>query len=465
MKKLYNAFIMLFSILSFTACVTEVDDVFDKNASQRVEEAINDTRKILEAPANGWRIEYYGDTSYGGYNLLVKFEGDSVLVAGEKVADSHKAGFGADGKLLKEKTHYKIEQSMGVVISMDEYNSIFHYFSAPKNEDGIGSAGEGMDGDFEFRLVSATAEKVELKGKKHDTKIVMYPMDENTSWDQYIKEVGETQEFMSSRSYTLSLKKGEEEVEIPAGSSYRRLYFRDKDEEGNATVVYAPYIVTPKGYTFYNPVTVGGVEISGFDKADTQEYFEATGNNTVKLITEVPQLFTTLTTSQWFISYEDMGEYGKAQWNVLLEKLGKADNNKRARLYYAAIGYHSSKYQGFFMQAGNESYNGGMVFSPVKDENGNTLGDRVTITRDPRAENNSKNCDEKKKYQKNVNGIKSAMDPFCGGFGHTFQLETDNLRKPTYIKMTDVNDPTNWIIVHADAKQFPFGDLDNDNKN
>ena len=151
---------MLFSILSFTACVTEVDDVFDKNASQRVEEAINDTRKILEAPTNGWRIEYYGDTSYGGYNLLVKFEGDSVLVAGEKVADSHKAGFDADGNLLKVKSHYKIEQSMGVVISMDEYNSIFHYFSDPNNEDGIGSAGEGMDGDFEFRLVSATAEKV-----------------------------------------------------------------------------------------------------------------------------------------------------------------------------------------------------------------------------------------------------------------------------------------------------------------
>ena len=463
MKKIYSIFTLLLGIFALSSCVTEVDDVFDKSASERAQEAINETKTILESPANGWRMEYYGSTEYGGYNVLLKFEGDSVLIGSEAVGENHKAGV-VDGKAVTCKSHYKIEQSMGVIISMDEGNSVFHYFSEPHNDD-YGTDGEGMAGDFEFRVVSCTKDKIELKGKKHDTKILMYPMDENTSWEQYIKEVGETQEFMSSRSYTLSVKKGEEEVEIPAGSSYRRLYFRDKDEEGNAIVVYAPFIVTPKGYTFYNPVTVDGVEISGFDKADTQEYFEATGNNTVKLITEVPQLFTTLTTGEWFISYEDMGEYGKSQWNVLLDKLGKADNGKRARLYYAAIGYHSSKYTGFFMQAGIESYYGGMTFSAVKDANGNTLGDRVTITRDSRSDNNSKNCDEKKKYQKNYNGIKSAMDPFCGGFGHTFQLETDNLRKPTYIKMTDVKDPTNWIIVHADVKQFPFGDLDNEKKN
>lgn len=447
---------MLFGVFVMASCVTEVDDVFNKNASQRAEEAISETKQILEAPANGWRMEYYGATTYGGYNVLLKFEGDSVLVASEKVGDSHAAGFDANGNLLTAKSHYKIEQSQGVVISMDEYNSIFHYFSDPRNAD-YGSDGDGFDGDFEFRVVSLGADKIELKGKKHDTKIIMYPLDENISWSDYIKSVNDTENFMVSRSYSLELNDGASTV--PTTSTYRRLAFLTTGEDGTRSYVYAPFIITPQGYKFYEPVNVNGVEISGFDKADTEDFFYATGNNSVKLVTEVPDLYTTLTTGFWYLTYEDMGTYGKNKWNDLLKKLEKADNGKRARLYYAGIGFYSSKYTGFFMQAGTDSYNGGMNFNAVS---GN--GSQVKITRDSRDDNNSKNCYESKFYQKNANGIKSAMDPFCGGFGHTFDLSTDNLRHPSYIILTDTKDPTNVIKVWAEIKQYPFGDLDNDKK-
>lgn len=446
---------MLFGVFAMTACVTEVDDVFDKNASQRVDEAISEAKQILEAPANGWRMEYYGSTTYGGYNILLKFEGDSVLVASEKVGDSHKAGFDNEGNLRTAKSHFKIEQSQGVVISMDEYNSIFHYFSDPRNDD-YGSPGDGFEGDFEFRVVSIAADKIELKGKKHDTKIIMYPMDESTSWADYLHSVEKTYNFMISRSYTLELNDGA--TTVPTTSNYRRLAFLTTAEDGTRSYVYAPFIITPQGYKFYETVNVNGIEISGFDKADTEDFFYATGNNSVKLVTEVPELYTTLTTGFWYLTYEDMGTYGKTQWNKLLKALEKADNNKRARLYYAGIGFYSSKYTGFYMQAGSDSYNGGMVFNAVA---GN--GSQVKITRDSRNENNTKNCYQTA-YQKDKNGIQSAMNPFCGGYGHTFDLTTDNMRHPSYIILTDINDPTNVIKIWAEEKQYPFGDLDNDNK-
>ncbi|MBP3270003.1 MAG: DUF4302 domain-containing protein, partial [Bacteroidales bacterium] len=39
---------------------------------------------ILTTPANGWLMEYYGNTDYGGYNMFVKFsDNDMVEVANE----------------------------------------------------------------------------------------------------------------------------------------------------------------------------------------------------------------------------------------------------------------------------------------------------------------------------------------------------------------------------------------------
>ena len=70
-----------------------------------------------------------------------------------------------------------------------------------------------------------------------------------------------------------------------------------------------------------------------------------------------------------------------------------------------------------------------------------------------------------KKYYKNDKyGGMSAVDPFCGGFGHTFQITTDNVRHPSYLILTDLNDPTNVIKVWAQSKGYPFGDRDKEEK-
>ena len=453
---------MLFGLFAMTACVTEVDDVFDQNASQRIDTAIKDARQILETPKNGWRMEYYGDTQYGGYNVLMKFEGDSVIVASEKVGKSQNAGLDANGNVITAKSHYKIEQSMGVVVSFDEYNDIFHYFSDPRNDD-YGSKGTGFEGDFEFRVMSISSDKIELKGKKHDTKIIMYPMDENTSWSDYLNQVQATSDFMLSRSYKLTFDG--QETEIPAVSTYRRLRFTVTDAEGKRSYTYAPFIVTPKGYVFYNTVKINDVDLNGFDKGDTEDYFYAEGNNTVKLYTEVPTLYTTFTTGLWYLMYEDMGEYGKTQWNTLLAKLANAENNKRARLYYAVIGDIGTEknYWGFQMSAGSLGEQiGGMTFSPVTGADGKAIDNRINIKWNSKKE--ASNNLGYKYYQNNKYGIKSAMDPFCGGFGHTFDLSSDNVRHPSYIILTDVDNPQNVIKVWSESKSFPFGDLDNDSK-
>ena len=154
---------LLVGVVSFAACTPEVDDAFDQSAAERVEMKMKECREVLTSAPNGWRMEYYAARTYGGYNVLCKFEGDNVTVASEKAGSTQNAGVGSDGKVITATSHFSIIQSQGVLLSFDEYNDVFHYFSDPKNPD-YGVAGEGMEGDFEFRVVSATPEKVELVG-------------------------------------------------------------------------------------------------------------------------------------------------------------------------------------------------------------------------------------------------------------------------------------------------------------
>ena len=43
------------------------------------------------------------------------------------------------------------------------------------------------------------------------------------------------------------------------------------------------------------------------------------------------------------------------------------------------------------------------------------------------------------------------------GKARTYKLETDNIKNPSYIKMTDVSDPTYSFNLFATQVNYPFG--------
>ena len=135
-------------VMAFSACSLKEDDTFDEQASQRSEAHIAEVQKVLYTAPNGWLMEYYGALGFGGYNVMVKFDGSNATFASEKWGPSHVAGIGADGKCVTTTSHFKIEQSMGTVISFDDYNETFHYYSMPNNPDYNYDKDEGLYGDF-----------------------------------------------------------------------------------------------------------------------------------------------------------------------------------------------------------------------------------------------------------------------------------------------------------------------------
>ena len=98
-------------VMAFSACSLKEDDTFDEQASLRSEAHIAEVQKMLYTAPNGWLMEYYGALGFGGYNVMVKFDGTNATFASEKWGPSHKAGIGEDGKCVTTTSHFKLEQS------------------------------------------------------------------------------------------------------------------------------------------------------------------------------------------------------------------------------------------------------------------------------------------------------------------------------------------------------------------
>ncbi|MCM1078440.1 MAG: DUF4302 domain-containing protein [Bacteroidales bacterium] len=453
-KNLYSIISLLLGVFFLAACSPEVDEKFNESASDRIKGEIAKTKQILESAENGWRMEYYGSTTYGGYNVFMQFKDDKVTVASEKVGASHNAGIGADGKAVTASSHYKVEQSQGVLLSFDEHNEVFHYFSEPNNAD-YGEPADGMGGDLEFRVISATPEKIELTGKKHEARIVMYPMPAGQTVEEYITEVTRIKNLMDSRSYKLEIEGSTRD--ISAVTSYRRLRFAYYDDNNDYTEVAAPFVITTEGYKFYKPVTVDGNEISAIKAGTSDDYFETESTINAKLWTYVPTKKELLETGMWFVNYADLGTFAQPYWNTMLDKLATTGpNNTRERMVWALIGIFQKKW-GIHLQTARDYAYYGLTLGEVSGSDGNEITLKCNTL--------SNNKSGKDFYNKL--GLKDALFPFVGrttSSTRTFVVTSDDERHPTYILLTDKNEPTNVIKLWAEQVLYPYGDLDDPDK-
>lgn len=241
MKHLYKFFWIVF-LTAFTACSVEVDDIFDEPASERIRKVIEEDLKVLQSAPNGWLLEYYPSVSkmYGGYTLLLSFDEDGNVEAACDVFANDKV----------TKSLYKVQQSTGPVLTFDTYNEIIHLFSAPSNIYGIGDDGKGMEGDAEFLILECTADKVVLKGKKTGTKMTMVPMPESKTWKQYLNETQQVGREAYMGLYDI-LVNGEKKYTVT--QEYH--CFVVTNEDGSQENL--PFVYTPEGIKFYEPVSLG----------------------------------------------------------------------------------------------------------------------------------------------------------------------------------------------------------------
>lgn len=436
MKKIYNILFTLIAVLSFTSCSNDIDEVFDKPSAERVNDAIAEYKTVLTSAENGWLMKYYpkANTKYGGYNLLLKFGTDGNVTA---MSDA----LGADTKAT---SHYKLEQSASIVLSFDEYNKVIHFFSDPANPAGIGNNGKGMEGDLEFRVLTATADSVVMLGKKRGTKIVMTPMAKDADWTETISQIDGLEQEMQFPKYTCEVN----DAKYVATTSYRTITFTSSNAEDGSTTI--PYIVTDKGIEFYKPITLNGISIKGFNYKGGDNYeFEST-DAAVKMLGVVPPISEQVISGDWFFSVANMGSYTQTYWNAGNEEVSK---------HYSPCNYAVFTTSTFDGYAGHW----GILFNVAGY--GSFIDITPTIVDDDHI---SFACSGKfglngqyfyswgQMYM--IYALTGDEGSHAAGVAKTYKIELleGTTKQPSSIKLTDESNPNNWFVLTTSMPESLF---------
>lgn len=293
MKKIYYMLFLLLTGVCFNACVSEEEDLFDKSAAERMNEAIANYKAILQDAPNGWVMEFYpSDRSMGGYVYTAKFDNGKVDMASEVSLSSNSGESWPAGTVVS--SQYRVISEQSVILTFDTYNLLFHFFSEPKGS----SDTDGYASDYEFIFMESSADRLVLRGKKYGNTMVMTKLTESA--DSYIQKVLDMQEKMDAVPRMKMIVAGKEHIVNMAG---KLLSYTDTKEDSSVENVEMSFIYTPEGFKFYEPLTIDGVTFQNF------VYDNATG---VVTATDADVIFpypTALeqfcgTTTQWYLAFD-----------------------------------------------------------------------------------------------------------------------------------------------------------------
>lgn len=425
MKKIFNLLLICLAVTLYSSCSPKEDDIFGESSANRITEALKTDNTVLTSAANGWVMHYYPSAmqTYGGYNILVKFNTDGTAkVASDRFAPS-----------TTETTVYDLSQSAGPLLSFNSYSKIIHYFSDPVNPDDIGTKGKGMEGDFEFRLIDVTPEKVVMTGKKTNSRIVMTPINASTSWEDYLTSISKAERNMAFGAYQYIVGTDTANVTL----SYHSMTMAYKDKSGAVISQNVPYVITPNSFLLYDTLKIGGTNVTELTYKGGENYeFVTDGEGKAKMYGVVTPLNEMLIGgTSWYFSYDNLSSYGKPLWNTAMKNLFDKEQETLKYLYIA----------GTYVRFRSGSYNGYCTMTASL-----TGKNEITLK--------LSGYDGNGKYYYATKGyLKSFLNPLLDDKkGRTFTLSTDNVQDPQYIILTDTSDATNFIKLTKLAKIPPY---------
>ncbi|MCM1176677.1 MAG: DUF4302 domain-containing protein [Clostridium sp.] len=427
MKKTY---LMLLAILPFLfqSCLFEDKDLFDKTASERLEEFLAEYKALLSSSENGWLLEYYPDEelTYGGYAYVVNFTDEDVVASFELAEDLSKTVI----------SYYKLTGDDGPVLTFDTYNEYLHYFATPDINDY-----EAMHGDYEFNIAgkSDDGSEVYLTGKKTGNRMTLRKIDSAPA--EYLAKVVEVSDAMAAPAYSLSIGEIEAECEM----EYNVIYYSysvtgTSDGETAAPVeLYEgqiPFCFTPSGIHFYEPAEIDGVTYDSMTFKDNTLVSED-GKLVISKI--IPPLNQMLVTGDWFISYDNLSAYAKLYFDRADSQLMSSEGES---LRFAFMGKGNTV---------NSGYTSAWGFTFVTDAG---YGGQLTMT-------TSLEGDDKVSmvfamtgqgdgvYYHNNCGFHYYLNVFGYSSARIFTITADNESAPSYLTLTEDANPDNWVRLEA----------------
>ena len=282
MRHLPYLFVVAMLAMPFTACNHDVDDVFDRPASNRLNRSAAFYDSLLASAPYGWIMNYYpGDGSYGGCAYTARFSAGNVSLASElRLSDTIDVGTPVVSK-------YRIIEEQSVVLTFDTYNPLLHYFTEPSQQNV-----DGWQSDYEFIFMrsSANGDTIFLRGKKYETEMTLRRM--SAADANYIERVVRMNRLVMSVPHFYATVDGQ-----PYPIRIDDLAFTYPNASGDTTLV-ATFTYTPTGIEFFKPITLGGVSFSQLSYNETTgELVSPDGRVVVLFPTNMQQLVNTY--GQW----------------------------------------------------------------------------------------------------------------------------------------------------------------------
>ena len=434
MKKI-NLLLILTLAFVLQSCLKDDKDTFDLSASDRMEQRIKENNQTLLSASNGWVMRYYPqqDRIYGGFSIFVKFGEENQVSVMTNVGGSE----------AKEESYYSLSSDNGPVLRFDTHNSLFHYFSEPKNPDGIGPADSGMQGDYEFMIIDATPEKVLLKGKKSGNYIIMTPIEADKKWNQYMDEIIQMGKKLAKVEKYLLLS-GDKDIEVSPQSN--NLVFQVGEKE-----VTMAYRYTDKGIELYEAIDVDGIKGQIFDlQAEGDKEFLVDATTGAKLLIAsykpLPNINEIFANNLWYFAYSKLSPMTQRYWDEAM-KQGFAPNN--IVMNQIAFGKLNEEIQGMIYNAkvGDESPAVGGMLYDIK-----LVGkDKVEVVFTRGVVGTGKAFYQDYKFGFIMFPVSSSMDEI-----NTFVITTDDPEEPTWVRLENIKDDRFYFTLSLEPINDPY---------
>ena len=233
------------ALLWMSSCTSSSD--LDKlpKAAVRTQEAISETVSKLEGHDGYWRLTYYPDTkrAYGGYSMYVQFKDGRVTALSELSTTS-------------TNSTYSVKNIDMPTLAFDTRSNVLHHFITSTEY-----FRNARGGDFELLLMGQRGDSILLQGRKYGNQMSLVPMKTDPATEIAALQAMATK-FQGKNFAPVSIGTAGT-VSFRLNPTYRQLEYTSTSGETTTTQKMA-FAYTTEGLRFYEPITIGGVTLSGF---------------------------------------------------------------------------------------------------------------------------------------------------------------------------------------------------------
>ena len=305
-----RAILLILSIsIAFTGCITEEADIFSASPIDRLNKAMSENAALLQSAENGWAMEYFATSQSRGYTLFAKFSKSG------KVVFSSNSDL-TNNVIASDSSVYDVIGDAGPVLTFNTYNKVLHAFSNPENPNG-----SGLEGDYEFVVISKSADLITLKGKKRGTTILMHRIPASVSWSQYMAEtelVNSTLFANGAPALTMSLS---DDYKFSGGGSHIFSILRFGAEPKTAES--ASFIVTRTGIRFHSVQNLDGKSFQTFTLNSQKSALICDEDPSLSFVgpDSLASYFATNSINEWVFNSSKMSSSVKATYDILVQSL------------------------------------------------------------------------------------------------------------------------------------------------